>query len=231
MEVVAQEAITTARITPPRHEAEQAAPLRVLIADDVKETRRSARLMMTLMPGVEVVALARNGREALLLARKHRPDIALMDINMPEMDGLAVARAMQKHLPQIACVIMSAYRDNEILLESMASGARGYLIKPFTTDQLTKVMEKVVSAVNAARQLPPKHEDFRQQRDIYLRELGAEYLRTRRTDERAQKVFELLAAEPSCDARWLVALIPIYLVRRQWSQLKQVAQRLEEMAE
>ena len=62
--------------------------LRFLIADDVTETRRSTRLMLSLIPGAEVVAIAKDGREAVELARQHKPDFALMDVNMPHMNGL-----------------------------------------------------------------------------------------------------------------------------------------------
>lgn len=203
--------------------------LTVLIADDVKETRRSARLMMTLLPGVEVVSIAQNGREAVALARKHNPDIVLMDINMPEMDGLSAAREMQQHLPHIACVIMSAHRDGDIMREAMASGARGYLVKPFTTDQLVKVMDRVIKVIRNTRMQPVQDDQLRQQRDDYLVELAHEYLKTRRADDKAVEVFEVLAAEPDCPERWLMALATVYLVRRQWGPLKQIAGRLEKI--
>jgi len=203
--------------------------LRVLIADDVKETRRSARLMMTLLPGVEVIGIAQNGREAVALARKYNPDIVLMDINMPEMDGLAAAREMQQHLPHVACVIMSAHRDSDVLREAMAAGARGYLIKPFTTDQLVKVMDRVISVLKNNRVQPPQDEHLREQRDSLLTDLAHEYLKSRRADDKAVQVFELLAAEPECDVRWLVALATVYLLRRQWHQLKLISERLEKI--
>jgi YesN/AraC family two-component response regulator len=201
----------------------------VLIADDVKETRRSARLMMTLLPGIEVIGIARNGREAVALARKHNPDIVLMDINMPEMDGLSAARQMQKHLPHIACVIMSAHRDSDVMREAMASGVRGYLVKPFTTDELVKVMDRVIKVIRNSRRQSKEDSPQSHEMDGYLKDLANEYLKSRRADEKALELFELLAADPDCDERWLVALATIYLVRRQWQPLKLISDRLAKM--
>ncbi len=204
--------------------------LRVLIADDAKETRRSARLMMTLIPAVEVVAVAENGRQALQMSQQYKPDIALIDINMPEMDGLSAVRAIMNQRPEMACVIMSAHRDSEVLREAMASGARGYLIKPFTTDQLVEVMDGVIKMVHRDRQRFVQTAELRQQRDVYLVELAGEYVKTRRMDDKAREVFEQLAADPHCEARWLIALATIYLLRKNWRGLKILAARLEKMS-
>jgi YesN/AraC family two-component response regulator len=84
--------------------------LRVLIADDIVEMRRSTRLMLTLVPDVEVVAIAHNGREAVEMTHKHKPDIALMDVNMPEMDGLDAIKLMMQTHPPLVCVVVSAER-------------------------------------------------------------------------------------------------------------------------
>src|SRR5690606_35107156 len=110
-------------------------PLRILIADDTQQTRRSTRLMLTLIPGVEVVAMAQNGREAVELARKYRPDVALMDVNMPQLDGLSAIKAMRQMLPDLVCLVISAERDNKTLRAAMVAGAQDYLIKPFTTEE------------------------------------------------------------------------------------------------
>src|SRR5574339_1122043 len=85
--------------------------LRVLIADDVQETRRNTRLMLATIDDVEVVAIASNGLQALQLAKEHRPDIVLLDINMPEMDGLTAYREIHKILPGTGCIIISAEKD------------------------------------------------------------------------------------------------------------------------
>ena len=82
--------------------------IRVLIADDVQETRRNARLMLATIDDVEVVAIASNGRQAVELAEEHHPDILLLDINMPELDGLSAYREIAQAHPDIGCIIISA---------------------------------------------------------------------------------------------------------------------------
>ncbi|MFQ5434923.1 MAG: response regulator [Anaerolineae bacterium] len=117
-------------------------PLTILIADDVQETRRSTRLMMSLISNVKVVAIAQNGRQAVELAREHHPDIAVMDVNMPHMDGLSAIANMLRIQPQLACVVVSAERDMETLRRAMALGVRAYLTKPFTSEELVEVMAR-----------------------------------------------------------------------------------------
>ena len=78
--------------------------LRVLIADDVQETRRNTRLMLATIDDVEVVAIAANGLQAVQLAEEHHPDILLLDINMPEMDGLTAYRKIVHAHPDIGCI-------------------------------------------------------------------------------------------------------------------------------
>mgnify|MGYP003449879895 FL=1 len=85
--------------------------LRVLIADDIQETRRNTRLMLATIDDVEVVAIAANGVQALQLAKEHHPDLVLLDINMPEMDGLTAYREIAKVHPEIGCIIISAEKD------------------------------------------------------------------------------------------------------------------------
>ena len=82
--------------------------LRVLIADDVQETRRNTRLMLATIDDVEVVAIAANGLQAIQLTDEQQPDILLLDINMPEMDGLTAYRKIAQKHPDIGCIIVSA---------------------------------------------------------------------------------------------------------------------------
>lgn len=214
-------------------------PIRFLIADDVTETRRSTRLMLSLIPDSEIVAIAKNGAEAVEMARKHKPDIALMDVNMPQMNGLQAIRIMVEENPHLVCIIISAERDPQTLLEAMAVGARGYLTKPFTADQLTETIQRVWKRANLANRTAgdatsvPTGGDagqLRQQRDYFLVELANEYLRTRRTDEKAMQVLEILAQDPQCEPRLLTALAMIYALNHRWGKLKSLAARLEHAA-
>src|SRR5689334_8354254 len=85
--------------------------LRVLIADDVQETRRNTRLMLATIDDVEVVAIAANGVQAVELAKEHHPDIVMLDINMPEMDGLSAYKRIAQIHPDTGCIIISAEKD------------------------------------------------------------------------------------------------------------------------
>ena len=122
--------------------------LRLLIADDKTETRRSTRLMLTLMPNVEIVALAENGQQAVDLARTHRPDIALMDVKMPGMDGLQAIAAMKRQQSALVCVVISAEQQRSTFTEAMAVGAQGFITKPFTSDQLVETITRVGKIVD-----------------------------------------------------------------------------------
>lgn len=78
---------------------------------------------------MEVVDEARNGREALALATRHRPDVVLMDISMPELNGLEVVRQLARDLPQVRCIILSMHADEEHVWQALKAGAAGYLVK------------------------------------------------------------------------------------------------------
>jgi YesN/AraC family two-component response regulator len=198
--------------------------LRVLIADDIVEMRRSTRLMLTLVPDVEVVAIAHNGREAVEMTHKHKPDIALMDVNMPEMDGLDAIKLMMQTHPPLVCVVVSAERDSETLKRAIASGARDYIIKPFTSDTLVMTMERVIRKAkeNKKRMPTPTPEN----RQATLERLAEEYRHTRRSDARAMMVYEELARDPQCEIRWLTTLAMIYVIRREWRKLHYLTGRL-----
>lgn len=204
--------------------------LRVLIADDKAETRRSTRLMLTLVPEVEVIALAQNGQEAVELARQHRPDIALMDVNMPGLNGLEAIAIMRRELPNLACIVISAEQQRSTFTEAMAVGARGFITKPFTSDQLVEVMKRVGNAVKENKQHTVEVSRMQRERDALLHELAYEYVKTQRMDDKARIVYEKLAEDPACDQRILLSLAMIYVTRRDWSKLKRLIARLEQMA-
>ena len=201
-------------------------PYRVLIADDVLETRRNTRLMLADNPMVDIVAIAHNGREAVELAIKHQPDIALLDINMPEMNGFEAFQAMYKIFPTMACVIISAEDDNQSFRSAMNVGAREYLVKPFTVYQLNNAVKRVGDIVKAEREKAEVADRLKKQRSSYLLQLATEYSKTRRTDDEAVEVFEQLAANPKCEVRWLRTLAMLYIIRQEWMKLQVLAGRL-----
>lgn len=201
--------------------------LRVLIADDTQETRRGTRLMLSMIELVTVVAIAQDGREAVELAKRHRPDIAIVDINMPEMDGLTAIQVMMQAQPELGCIVISAERDSDTLRRAMSVGAREYLIKPFTIDELEQAVQRVSKLVFVSKQRADEMTRQRNQYEQNLKRLAVEYIKTRRTDDQAVEVFERLAANPNCEKRWLVSLGMIYMLRQDWRNLKALAERLE----
>ena len=201
--------------------------LRVLIADDVQETRRSTRLMLSMISNVEVVAIASNGLQAVNMAREHHPDIVVLDINMPEMDGLTAFKQIARVHPDTGCIIISAEKESTVLREAMSLGIRDYLFKPFTVDELEQAVMQVSARVEKTRQTIAQEKQLRQKNEIYLKQLAEEYVRTRRTDDRAVEVFEHLATNPACELRWLRTLAMIYVVRQDWGKLKNLAMILE----
>ncbi len=207
-------------------QAQKRTPYRVLIADDVLETRRNTRLMLADNPMVDIVAIAHNGREAVELAKKHQPDIALMDINMPIMNGFEAFQEMYKIFPSMACVIISAEDDNQSFRSAMNVGAREYLVKPFTVYQLNNAVKRVGDIVKAEREKAEVAEALQKQRISYLMQLAQEYSKSRRTDDEAVEVFEQLAANPRCELRWLRTLAMLYIIRQEWKKLQVLAGRL-----
>ncbi len=202
--------------------------LRVLIADDVQETRRNTRLMLATIDDVEVVAIASNGVQAVNLAKENHPDIVLLDINMPEMDGLSAYRQIAQIHPDIGCVIISAEKDTTTLRNAMSIGVQEYLIKPFTGDELETAIARVSKRVAEVRQRLIHEEQLRKQREAYLAQLAVEYARTHRTDDKAVEVFEQLAQNLHCEMKWLQNLAMIYIIRQDWSKLKLLATKVEQ---
>jgi YesN/AraC family two-component response regulator len=209
-----------------------AAPLRrklkVLIADDVQETRRNTRLMLATIDDVEVVAIASNGLQAVELAKQHHPDILLLDINMPELDGLSAFKRIAQIYPDTGCIIISAEKDVTTLRTAISVGVQEYLVKPFTVDELETAIARVAPRVQLARQKLAQAEQLRKRNEAYLAQLASEYAKTRRTDEKAVEVFERLADYPNCEMRWLQNLAMIYIVRKDWGKLKILAAKVEQ---
>lgn len=202
--------------------------LRVLIADDIQETRRNTRLMLATIDDVEVAAIASNGIQAVELAREHHPDIVLLDINMPEMDGLSAFRRIAQIHPDTGCIIISAEKDTMTLRTAMSLGVQEYLIKPFTVEELETAIARVQARVLQARQKLAQAELLKRRNVAYLTQLAGEYAKTRRTDDKAVEVFEQLAENPQCESRWLQNLAMIYVVRQDWGKLKILAAKVEQ---
>jgi len=117
--------------------------IRVLIVDDIAETRDHLTKLLGFEKDVEVVGAAASGAEALEMAARLLPHVVLMDINMPEMDGIAATEALMARVPTTAVVMMSVQGEADYLRRSMLAGAREFLVKPFSSDELTASIRQV----------------------------------------------------------------------------------------
>jgi YesN/AraC family two-component response regulator len=206
------------------------AKLRVLIADDIQETRRSVRLMLSMNPEVIVVAIATDGLQAVELAKEHHPDIMVLDINMPRANGLAAFKEISQIYPDTGCIIISAERETNTLAMAMSLGAQEYLLKPFTIDELNDAVNRVAAQVIESRRKLAEAEQLRKKSEGYLKQMADEYAKSRRTDDQALGVFEQLADNPACELRWLRTLAMLYIIRQEWGKLKTLASRLEKQS-
>ncbi|MCS7061448.1 MAG: response regulator transcription factor [Anaerolineae bacterium] len=118
-------------------------PVRILLAEDHTLVRAGIRALLQSLPGVEVIAEAGDGREALRLAEIHRPDIVFMDIAMSGMNGLEATTRIARDLPQVRVMILSMHANEEYVLQALRAGASGYLLK----DAGTAELEVAVAAV------------------------------------------------------------------------------------
>jgi len=117
--------------------------IRVLIVDDIPETRENLKKLLFFEQDIEVVGTASSGNEAIQLAAELKPDIVLMDINMPDMDGITATRLIMEKVPGTQMIMMSVQGEMSYVRESMRAGAREFLIKPFTSDELVTSLRRV----------------------------------------------------------------------------------------
>jgi DNA-binding NarL/FixJ family response regulator len=118
--------------------------IRVLIADDEAIVRDGLRALVELEPDLEVVAEAGDGAEAVELAGRHSPDVALVDIRMPNVDGLEATRRLARLPSPPRVLVLTTFGHNEYVYEAMKSGASGFLLKDVRRGQLTDAIRKVV---------------------------------------------------------------------------------------
>ena len=116
---------------------------RLVIVDDHELTRASLRNMLDDEPDIEVVGEAANGREALLLCSRLRPDSVLMDVRMPEMDGLAATREVKQRYPQISVVMLTMHENPDYLFDALKAGAAGYVLKDAPQEEVVEAVCRV----------------------------------------------------------------------------------------
>ncbi len=122
--------------------------IRILIADDQAIVRDGLKLMISLEADFQVVALADNGKQAIELAEQHTPDIILMDINMPIVDGVSATTKILSQYPTIKVLILTTYDTEDSLADALAAGACGYLLKDTTREDLIKAIRGTLEGKN-----------------------------------------------------------------------------------
>jgi pilus assembly protein CpaE len=123
--------------------------IRVLIVDDLPTTRESVKKLLQFEEGVELVAEASTGLEAIALAEEHKPDVILMDINMPDMDGITASQEISKILPRTQILMMSVQSETDYMRRAMLAGARDFLTKPFSLDELLTAIREAYNRFQA----------------------------------------------------------------------------------
>ena len=117
--------------------------IRVAVVDDQRLFARGLSGLVELLPGVEVVGVAYNGEEAIALCRKEEPDVILMDISMPKMDGIGATREIKALLPRAAVIILTGHEEDEHVFEGIKAGAQGYLLKDSEPEDLSRAIHTV----------------------------------------------------------------------------------------
>lgn len=140
---------------------EGALSIRLLIADDHALVRSGLRSMLEREPGIEIVGEARNGREAVELCRSLRPNLVLMDVRMPEMDGLEATRAIKRELPETGVLMVTMHENRDYMLEATKAGAAGYVLKDASRNELISAVRRVADAEPSnSRAAQPGHGVF-----------------------------------------------------------------------
>jgi len=118
-------------------------PIRLLLVDDQQLVREGLSSLLGAQPHLDVIGQAENGREAIALVRTLQPDVVLMDVRMPVMDGVAATRSLQAEFPQVKVLILTTFDDDEYLSQALREGAKGYLLKDTPAQELASAIRAV----------------------------------------------------------------------------------------
>jgi DNA-binding NarL/FixJ family response regulator len=163
-------------------------PIRVLLADDHKLVRAGFRAMLTTLGNVEVVAETGDGREALELLEKHRPDIALVDITMPSLTGLEVAKRVRRDFPDVRVIILSMHTTEDYIARAIRAGVAGYLLKNADPVELELAIR---AALKGDMYLSPAVS--KQMVENYMRRLGPDDSLQEPLTARQREILQLIA--------------------------------------
>lgn len=119
--------------------------IKVLIADDQELIRESLKIILDVNADIKVVGVAENGRKVLDLLKKTSPDIILMDIRMPELDGVQCTKAVKEKFPDVKIIILTTFDDDEYVFYALKYGASGYLLKGCSVQELTSAIHTVMN--------------------------------------------------------------------------------------
>jgi DNA-binding NarL/FixJ family response regulator len=163
-------------------------PIRVLLADDHALVRAGIRALVQNLAGVEVVAEAVDGREALALVKQHDPDVVLMDISMAGLNGLEAAARMAKDHPNTRVIILSAHSNEEYVCQALRAGAAGYLLKDAGTAELDLAVKAVARGETYLSPAVSKHVIA-----DYMRRVGGESGSLELLTPRQREILQLIA--------------------------------------
>lgn len=117
--------------------------IKVLIADDQELIRQSLQIVLGIKEDISVIGTAGNGNEVIKLVQKEKPDVILMDVRMPEMDGVQCTRMIKERYPHIKIIILTTFDDDEFVFSALKYGASGYLLKGISMDELETAIRTV----------------------------------------------------------------------------------------
>jgi DNA-binding NarL/FixJ family response regulator len=153
-------------------------PIRILIADDHSVVRQGLKMFLSLDPELEVVGEAENGRDAIAMAHKLQPDVVLMDMLMPVMDGLAATERLRQEVPDTEVIALTSVLDDGTVVGAVKAGAIGYLLKDTEADELCRAIK---AAAAGQVQLSPQAA-ARLVREVRTPEVAPATLTDRETD-------------------------------------------------
>lgn len=125
---------------------------RILVVDDQTVVREGLVLLLELLPGIEVAGACGDGEQAVAMVAELRPDVVLMDLRMPRMDGVEATRRIREAHPDVGIVVLTTYADDESIFAALRAGARGYLTKDADADEIARA---VTAVRGGASQLDP----------------------------------------------------------------------------
>ncbi|ETI69216.1 response regulator [Neobacillus vireti] len=131
--------------------------IRVLIADDHHIVRRGLVFFLRTQKGLDIIGEAANGKEAVELAKSLKPDLILMDLVMPEMDGIQATRIIKKEQPEIKIMMLTSFSDQDHVIPALEAGASGFQLKDIQPDELVASIKKIISGENQLHPTATSH--------------------------------------------------------------------------